>query len=150
MSFPAQNQPWSSLSWTWGPAAPALCLPSITSADKPALVPWCPARTSPVKHPMCQHKWQHETAWKFVLLWLLQVTATPHNTGGDIEQKYQQVSIYRAKAGPLTSQSYWNHKISIPTASASAPSYPTACPCHNETDLFNQAHPKFNKRRLIH
>lgn len=108
MSFPAQNQHWSSLSWTWGPAAPALCLPSITSADKPALVPWCPARTSPVKHPTCQHKWQHETAWKLVLLWLLQVTATPHSRGGDIKQKYQQASIYRA--GPLTSQSYWNHK----------------------------------------
>lgn len=33
---------------------------------------------------------------------------TPHSTGGDVNQKYQQASIYRAE--PLTSQSYWNHK----------------------------------------
>lgn len=108
MIFPAQNQHWSSLSWTWSPAASASCLPSITSADKPAPAPWCPARTSPVKHPMRQHKWQHETAQKFVLLWLLQVTAIPHSSGGYIKQKYQQASIYRA--GSLTSQSYWNYR----------------------------------------
>lgn len=134
MSFPAQSQHWSSLSWTRGPAAPALRLPSITSADKPALVPWCPARTSPVKHPQCQHKWQHETARRFTLLWLLQVTATPHSTGGDIKQKSQQASIYRA--GPWTIQSCWDHKSLHSHSQCSL--LPNMCPCHNETDFFHQ------------